>query len=99
MSYALNDMSLEVEEGQMVAVLGRSSSGKSTLLHTLGCMQRADWGWLEYEGQEVNSLSEEGLTNLRTRRVGFIFQAFKLRPNETLLVNVEVPLKAQGIGA
>ena len=98
-SYALNDVSLEIQQGQMLAVLGGSSTGKSTLLHTLACMQRADWGWLEYEGQEVNTLTDEGLTKLRTGRVGFIFQAFNLLPNETLLANVEVPLKAQGVGA
>ncbi len=80
----------------MLAVLGEPGSGKSTLLHTLGCLQRADSGSLDFEGRDVTQLTDVELAELRTHKVGFIFQAFNTLTNETLLANVEVPLRAQG---
>ena len=94
--FAMDDISLEVYSGEMLAVLGETSSGKSTLLHTLACLQRPDSGSLDFEGQDVAHLSDAALVKLRTHRMGFIFQAFNTLPNGNLLANVEVPLRAQG---
>ena len=95
--YALNDVSLEIQPGQMVAILGRSSAGKSTLLHVLGCMQRPDSGQLSIDGQEVSGLGDDELARLRAEKVGFVFQAFNLLPGETALTNVEVALQGKGL--
>ena len=97
--YAVDNISLEVFQGDMLAVLGRSASGKSTLLHTLGCLLRPDSGRISFEDRDVTQLPEDELVNLRTRKIGFIYQAFNLLPNETLLVTVGVPLQQQGVGA
>ncbi len=99
MVYALNNVSLEVNLGELVAILGRSGSGKSTLLHILGCLQRPDSGRVFIEGLDVTRLGDEELTQVRIHKVGFVFQAFNLLPNETALRNVEFPLEHQGMGA
>ena len=96
---ALDGVSLEVFPGELLAIVGRPGSGKSSLLHILGCLQRPDSGKLSIEGVDVTSAGEDELAQLRTQKVGFVFQAFNLLPNETALGNVEVPLKHQGIGA
>ena len=93
--YALNDVSLELHPGEMVAILGGPNSGKSTLLHVRGCLQRPDSGRLSIEGRDVSGLEDEGLTELRADKVGFVFQAFNLLPSETALINVEVALRNQ----
>ena len=97
--YALNNVSLEVYPGEMLAIVGRPGSGKSTLLHILGCLQRPDSGMVRIEGLDVTQLEDEELAQARIHKVGFVFQAFNLLPNETALRNVEVPLRYQGIGA
>ena len=97
--YALNDVSLEVNPGEMVAIVGTPSSGKSTLLHVLGCLQRPDEGQVLIENQEVTRLEDDELASLRVRKVGFLFQAFNLIPNETVLENVEVALRHQELEA
>ena len=91
--YALNRASLEVYPGELLAVVGRAGSGKSTLLHVLGCLQRPDAGSVRVEGQDVTELAEEELAEVRTRKVGFVFQAYNLLPNETMLGNVLVSLR------
>ena len=91
--YALNDVSLEVHPGEMLAIVGRPASGKSTLLHTLGCLQMPDSGRVLIEGTDSSKLQEAELERLRTYKVGFVFQAFNLLPNETVLRNVETPLR------
>ena len=95
---ALDSVSLEVFPGEMLAIVGRPGSGKSSLLHVLGCLQRPDSGKLSIEGVDVTHAGEDELARLRLQKVGFVFQAFNLLPNETALGNVEVPLKHQGIG-
>ena len=90
--YALNDASLVIQPGEMLAILGRSSSGKSTLLHVLGCLQKPDSGKLSIEGRDVSRLGDEELARLRADKVGFVFQAFNFLPAETALTNVEVVL-------
>ena len=97
--YALNDVSLEVYPGEMVAVRARPNGGKSTLLHILGGLQRPDSGLVQIDGQDVTQLEDEELARVRLFKVGFAFEAFNLLPNETALRNVEVPLRHQGIGA
>ena len=91
--HALDDFSLEVFSGEMVAVVGRTGSGKSTLLHVLGFLQRPDSGQVLIEGVDGTSLSEAELAEFRARRVGFVFQAFNLLPNDTAVANVAVALK------
>ena len=91
--YALNRASLDVYPGELLAVVGRAGSGKSTLLHVLGCLQRPDAGSVRVEGQDVTELAEEELAEVRTRKVGFVFQAYNLLPNETMLGNVLVSLR------
>ena len=81
-----------------MAIVGRPSSGKSTLLHILGCLQPPDSGRVRIEGLEATRLEDEDLARVRSNKVGFVFQAFNLLPNETALKNVEVPLKHQGMG-
>ncbi len=97
MLYALNDVSLEVYPGEMVAIIGRTGSGKSTLLHTLGCLQRPDSGRVLLEDLDVTQLEDEELARVRAQKVGFIFQAFNLLPNETAATNVEVALWDEGM--
>ena len=89
---ALDDVSLEVFSGEMVAVVGRTGSGKSTLLHVLGYLQKPDSGQVLIEGVDGARLNQEELGEVRARRVGFVFQAFNLLPNDTAVANVEVAL-------
>ena len=95
--HALDDVSLEVYPGEMVGVVGRTGAGKSTLLHTLGGFQRPDVGRVHIGGQDVTQLEDQELALVRRRMVGFLFQAFNLLPNETVLTNVEVVLRDEGL--
>ncbi len=94
---ALDGISLEIKEKEYLAVLGRSGSGKSTLLNILGCLDRPTSGRYMLEGQDVSSLSDDELSRIRSRRIGFIFQSFNLIPQLTVLENIEVPLFYQGL--
>jgi putative ABC transport system ATP-binding protein len=76
----LDAVELAVARGEFVAVAGRSGSGKSTLLHLLGGLDRADTGEIELDGVRVDKLDEGGLTAVRRRKIGFVFQAFHLLP-------------------
>ena len=93
---ALDDVSLDIHEGELLAVLGSSGSGKSTLLNMLGGMDRPDSGSILYRGQEIAGISDRGLTDYRRQAVGFIFQNFNLIPELTALENVD--LTADGSG-
>lgn len=95
----LDDFSIEVFAGEMVAVVGRTGSGKSTLLHVLGFLQRPDSGQVLIEGVDGARLNEEELGEVRARRVGFVFQAFNLLPNDTAAANVAVALAGEGLSA
>jgi len=89
---ALHDVSLDIEEGEFVALIGPSGSGKSTLMNTLGCLDRPTTGSFRLAGEEVAGLNAEQLAQARNRRIGFVFQNFNLLSRTTALENVEVPL-------
>jgi putative ABC transport system ATP-binding protein len=89
---ALRDISLIVEEGQYLAIMGPSGSGKSTLLNLIGCLDRPSSGHYILGGEDVSGLSDSALSEVRGRRIGFVFQSFNLIPQLTALDNIEVPL-------
>ena len=89
---ALRGISLDVPEGDYVAVMGASGSGKSTLLNLLGCLARPTSGSLLFGNDDVSRLSVEDLSAIRASRIGFIFQSYNLIPQLTVLENIEVPL-------
>src|ERR1043165_2264207 len=90
--YALKGVSLEICEGEFVALIGPSGSGKSTLMNTLGCLDRPTGGSYRLADEEVAGLNQDQLAQVRNRRIGFIFQNFNLLARTTALENVEVPL-------
>ena len=92
----LDGVSLEIYPGEMVAVMGKPSPAKSMLLHILGGMQRPDSGEVSIDGFDLTALEDEDLVRVRCQKVGFIFEAFNLLPNETVLRNVQLPLRNQG---
>jgi putative ABC transport system ATP-binding protein len=94
---ALDAVSLEVHEGEWLAVMGPSGSGKSTLLAILGCLERPTHGEYWLDGQSVASLDDAPLSALRNRCVGFVFQSFHLIPQLSVLENVETPLLYGGV--
>jgi ABC-type lipoprotein export system ATPase subunit len=89
----LDGADLDVGRGEFVAVIGRSGSGKSTLLHLLGGLDRPDAGEIELDGTRIDRLDQRGLTELRRRHVGFVFQAFHLLPELSGVENVLLPAR------
>lgn len=94
---ALDDVNLQVNKGEMVAILGRSGSGKSTLMNVLGCLDVPTEGEYRLEGRCVGEMSEGQLAALRGKTIGFVFQGFHLLPQLSALENVELPLVYRGI--
>src|SRR3954451_10579861 len=92
----LDGAALEVQAGELVAVLGRSGSGKSTLLHVLGGLDRAEAGEIEIAGERVDGASERRLAALRSRRIGFVFQFFHLLPELSGEANVRLAARVRG---
>ena len=95
---ALDGVSLSVEAGEFLAIVGRSGSVKSTLMNVLGCLDVPTAGEYRLEGRSVFSLSQGALSAIRNRYIGFIFQRFFLLPTLTALENVELPLIYAGVG-
>ncbi len=95
--FALDDVSVKIEKGEYVAIMGPSGSGKSTLMNILGALDIMTSGEYYLDGIEISSLDENGLAILRGRKIGFIFQSFNLIPRTSALKNVELPLAYQGI--
>ncbi len=89
---ALRDVSLRIERGDFVAIVGTSGSGKSTLMNVLGLLDRPDTGRYLLDGEDVAGLDVDRQARVRNRRIGFVFQAFHLLPRTTALENVELPL-------
>jgi len=96
---ALDGVDLDVAEKGMVVIVGVSGSGKSSLLHVIGAMDRPSSGQLRVAWQDLNTLPEAALTRFRRQTVGFVFQAFNLIPNLTALENVMLPMEFNGVPA
>ena len=89
---ALKGVSLEIRNGEMVALMGSSGSGKTTLMNILGCLDRATAGEYWLDGQEISRLTPEQRADVRNRKIGFVFQSFNLLPRTSALENVTMPL-------
>jgi len=95
---ALRGVDLIVNRGDYLAIMGASGSGKSTLMNIIGALDNASSGHYELDGINIDSLDESGLSIVRNRKIGFIFQSFNLIPRTSALANVELPLLYRGVG-
>ena len=93
---ALDHVSLSIDRGEMVSIVGASGSGKSTLLNLIGALDHPTSGWIEVDGHRLDGLNDDELTKVRRDKVGFIFQFFNLLPTLSCLENVALPLHLRG---
>ncbi len=96
-TYALRDVSFNIQEGEFVAIMGPSGSGKSTLLHILGFLDFPSNGEYRFDGKTISDYSEEELAHVRNKKMGFVFQSFNLLPRTTVLENIKLPLIYSGL--
>lgn len=94
---ALDNVSLSIDKGEYVAIIGQSGSGKSTLMNMLGCLDTPTSGEYYLNGSDVSALSDDELSDIRNKEIGFIFQGFNLIANLTAIENVELPLIYRGV--
>ena len=93
----LKNVSIQVAEGEYVAIMGPSGSGKTTLMNIIGCLDRCTEGTYELDGADISRISENELSEVRLKKIGFVFQTFELLPGETAMENVALPLVYAGV--
>jgi len=96
---ALDDLSLDIEEGEFISIIGPSGSGKSTLMHILGCLDSPTSGTIRLDGTMIHAASPRELARIRNQKIGFVFQFFNLLPKLSVLQNVELPMIYSGLRA
>jgi putative ABC transport system ATP-binding protein len=96
---ALDDVTLDIDEGEFISIIGPSGSGKSTLMHILGCLDSPTKGTIQLDGIMIQNASSRQLAALRNRKIGFVFQFFNLLPKLSVVQNVELPMIYSGISA
>lgn len=94
---ALDDVTLDIDEGEFISIIGPSGSGKSTLMHILGCLDSPSRGTIKLDGIMIQDATPRQLASLRNRKIGFVFQFFNLLPKLNVLQNVELPMIYSGI--
>ncbi|WP_275940722.1 ABC transporter ATP-binding protein [Neobacillus terrae] len=97
--HALNNVSLNIDKGEFLAIIGPSGSGKSTLMNMIGCLDRPDSGEYLLDGKAIGKMNDNDLATIRNQKIGFIFQNFNLLTKLTALENVELPLIYSGVSA
>ena len=94
---ALDDVSLDIDQGEFLSIIGPSGSGKSTLMHILGCLDSPSKGEIRMDGTSIQNASARQLAQIRNQKIGFVFQFFNLLPKLNVLQNVEVPMIYSGV--